>query len=272
MFICTVVVVYGQRYNTTRTYKSLVEVAEKLPNTLFDVVIYDNSPEPQLIKKDTKFHNIVYKHDPRNIGVVPAYQFGRDYCRLNNIKWLLRLDQDSLINVDMITEFLDIEPRNNVKAFVPKVICRDKVVSPSYVHIGGFYTPISRNIYGIINRKLTFINSMSFIDVSDDEVSKILDSLKCYLDLSDHEFAYKLSPSSVYLMKTNVYHSLSIKEDGYVSFDRYMKILYNEVGFIKRTEGCLGRIVFKIRLLLRSMKFLLKGRKEHAILSLKKII
>ena len=61
MIICAVVVVYGQRYNTTRTYKSLVEVAEKLPSTMFDVVIYDNSPESQLIENNTLFHNVIYK-------------------------------------------------------------------------------------------------------------------------------------------------------------------------------------------------------------------
>lgn len=271
MRLCAVVVVYGQFYKDTQSYVSLSKVVQRVPDLLLDVIIYDNSPKEQIIEEEP-FNNIIYYHDPRNIGVVPAYRVARDYCNHEGIQWLLRLDQDSSFDETLINEFLKVSQKNKVKIIVPKVECKGEIVSPSYIRIGGVYVSVPESIIGINRRPITFINSMSFINVSDRVVSDSLDAIKCQLDLSDHEFARMISDLPFYIMEIKVSHSLSIKEEEYVSPVRYNEILKNEVSFMNRYENLIGRIIFQIRLLLRMVKFYFKGRKELAAITIKYLL
>ena len=270
MKLCAVIVVYGQQYDITSTFKSLTEIANNCKSIDLDVIIYDNSKVNTEVKPIEQMH-VVYVHDKRNLGVVPAYIYAANYCRDNKIDWLLRLDQDSSFGIDLIEEFLSINNSNKYLAIVPKIICNNKIISPSIVHVGGYFTNISYNLYGISANKLTFINSMSFINVGNSCTIDLLNSLVCQLDLSDHEFALSLPMNSVFVMKSTVNHLLSIMEKEYVSVERYSSILESESYLIKTRETLIGKLLYRVRLLIRSINFCFSGKRHLALVTLRKI-
>ncbi|MBE6288206.1 MAG: hypothetical protein E7099_08500 [Mediterranea massiliensis] len=236
------------------------------------VIIYDNSTCRESFDSVHKLIDVEYVHDCRNIGVVPAYQYAVKYCQLNNISWLLRLDQDSLFDKELIEYFLAIDKSNNLLAIVPKILSNNLLVSPSYHHLGGRYTPIEIDKSGIVISGITFINSMSFINVSSNIITSILEKQKFMLDLSDHELALALPNNSIYVMDCFVSHSLSITEDKYIPISRYKLILENEIQMIKQREGVLGSIIYKLRLIIRTLKFVYRGSFKLALLTVKSII
>ncbi len=113
---------------------------------------------------------------------------------------------------------------------------------------------------------------MSFINVSDKDVCAFLENLKFPLDLSDHEFAYKLPPKSIYILNAKVSHSLSVTESNYVSIGRYKNLIKSEKEFILSTEDFLGCTIFVFRIVSRSIRFVLQGKFKYAFVSLNTII
>lgn len=261
--ICAVIVVYGRQYFETSTFKSLIEVSSILTRIKFDVIIYDNSPQSIEGEAPSNMY-VLYKHDPRNLGVVPAYQFAKKYCEDNGIQWLLRLDQDSSFGSELIEEFISVSEINDICAVVPKITCNNVIVSPSIVHRGGRLISIPQDLNGRTGKQITFINSMSFINIFNPAVPMALNSLVCQLDLSDHEFAMSLPKESIYVLPTIVKHSLSILDHEYVSVARYKNILIGESYIIRNNGAIADRVIYKIRIAIRTGKFLIRGLKEHA--------
>lgn len=266
--VCAVVVVYNQNYIETKTYKSLIDVSNQCQDIDFHVIIYDNTQVMLDYEDERHFVHFDYHHDSRNIGVVPAYIYAKDYCINNRIKWLFRLDQDSCFDSNLFDEFTKIADKEEIKAAVPIICSNNSIISPSYIHRGGYLTPVNE-FYGIPTDRITFINSMSFVNVSDTQVCTILDNLKHPLDLSDHEFAYKLPSKSIYVLKSKVNHSLSITEYGYVPVDRYKKIIKSEIEFVSSTENIMGLIIYVCRILCRSLRFVFCGKINYAFISIK---
>ena len=95
-------------------------------------------------------------HDRKNNGVVPAYRLAKEYCIRNGIEWLCRLDQDSKFKEDLFVDFLNIAKKKTIglSAIVPKIYCKNKLISPSLVHKGGIYTPIYKNSFGVLHAAL----------------------------------------------------------------------------------------------------------------------
>ena len=220
------------------------------------VIIYDNSPNEQCTYGAYNFKSFEYIHDSRNIGVVPAYQYAAKYCEKSNINWLLRLDQDSIFDIELIENFKKAIKVEAPLVVVPKIISNNKIVSPTYYRLGGVNIPLEHDGVGINDSRITFINSMSFIKVSNKLIYENLNHQEFMLDLSDHEFALSLPLNSIFVIDCFVSHSLSITENTYVSLNRYRSIIDCEYKFIKKTNGILGLIIYKFRLIYRLIKFL----------------
>jgi len=265
--ICAVIVTYGQHYLHTVTYQSLLRVATLLGYLKFHIIVYDNSPSKCDIKPNDIFACFIYHHDASNTGVVSGYVYAIEYCIKNGINWLLRLDQDSCFDENLILDFLSVPNVNDYYAICPKILCKGNIVSPSIVLKGGILRPVKQTCFGVCDYRITFINSMSFINIGEIDVVKKIQLLKSQLDLSDHEFALSLPRHKIYVMKINVNHNLSITDKSYVSTKRYSMILINESRLILQNEGLYGRIIFKTRLLVRLFKFVIKGRIDCAKLS-----
>lgn len=269
--ICAVIVVYKQSYDETKSFLSLLQVASSVKEVLFDVIIYDNSEKEQVLGDNTCFNRLSYYHDPRNLGVIPAYKYSIDYCEKNSIKWLLRLDQDSFFDERLINEFQKsiIASRNQCICYVPKIFSSGELISPSVIKHGGLWGKVPKQFVGIYPQKITFINSMSIIDTSNTLVKKSINNCQFMLDLSDHDFAYNLKNGDIYILDAFFEHSLSIMEKGYVSDVRYSGILESEILFSKLNYSFVDKIVFRSRLILRFFKHLFARRWKIALITLK---
>lgn len=261
MDLCVVIVIYNSAYDQTNSYRSLVKCSSNCSGVNFHLLIYDNSKNAQNINKECLFETTEYYHDERNLGVIPAYQYAINYCENHSIKWLLRLDQDSVFDEKLINSFLiSINDCKKALCYVPKIYSSGKMISPSIIRLGGFWGKLPNDFYGVPSQKVTFINSMSFVDASNKLIQRYLRESCFMLDLSDHELAYRLDVSDVYILNINVTHSLSVMESDYVKKDRYCKILKAEILFSKQYYTLKDKIVFRFRLLVRCVKHLLYGR------------
>ena len=273
MEIGVVIVIYNTIYNQSKSYLSLIKCACECQNVKFHLVIYDNSQEPQDVQSDNSLVHTDYYHDKRNLGVVPAYNYAIDYCKQNGIKWLLRLDHDSVFDSGFIDCFVKAaEDGDRYSAIIPKIICNNRIISPSIIKKGGHLKSIPADNVGVSNERITFINSMSFINLENDTIVDAIRDTEFLLDLSDHDVAYRLKPNSVYVLDVVVNHSLSVSESEYVGIERYRRIIGNEVSFVNLREDLSGRLIFKVRLLLRGLKLISKGMYKHALLTYANIL
>jgi rhamnosyltransferase len=117
---CAVVVSYNAEKNI---YKTILKLSESLKH----VYIVDNgSAEASLKVLDdvcSQFNNVTIKKLYENKGIGYALNLGIEKAKELNCKWLLTMDQDSLINRDMIVEF-GITIRNNptILSLTPNII------------------------------------------------------------------------------------------------------------------------------------------------------
>lgn len=263
--LCIVIVTYKERFQSTESFESILSLCPLLKDILLHVIIYDNSNIATEAGLNYPFAKFIYVHDPENKGVIPAYQYAANYCKKNKISWLLRLDQDSNFDHQFIEEFAQIikaETWTNV--IVPKIRCGKSVISPTYVNYGGLYSAIKSNLIGAAPREITYINSLSFINVQDATVRRALETATYMLDMSDHEFSHKVPRSMVYIMRSEVVHDLSVKDIGKISITRYKSIVENEIAFMKASQGVFGLSVFYARLIMRLLKLVLYKRVDLA--------
>lgn len=259
--LCIVVVIYHQHYHSTKTFQSLLSLQSFLNERNCHVIIYDNSEQPQLENNNYGFIHFQYFHDRRNIGVIPAYQFAMDYSLENNISWLLRLDQDSFFDQSLFDCFYKVaKTRQNYAVIIPKICCKESIISPTYIRLGGIYKAVERRITGEPQKAITYINSMSFINLTYASVRNAVKNAVFYLDISDHEFASKIPYSHVFIMDIIVNHELSVKDVKNIGQKRYYSIIRNEKLFILKTESFLGVIVYYTRLFIRILKLVYLGR------------
>jgi GT2 family glycosyltransferase len=132
--IAVVVVLYGQTLADSETLRSLTTAARDLPAPL-PVLTYDNSPEPDrdanAVTLATETLALEYRHDPSNPGVGGAYNEALRWAVDKAIEWLLLLDQDTLVPVDVLRATIDsVEQFPLAKLHVPGVIANGRWVSP----------------------------------------------------------------------------------------------------------------------------------------------
>lgn len=271
--ICFVEVIYGQKYNETKTFKSIISLLPYMNQFDFHILLYDNSPEEQRIEEYYNTYNLTYYHDSRNLGVMAAYQYALDYCERKGIDWMLRLDQDSNFGNLLLEDFYFAQLANKECAVVvPLIYDKNNLVSPTYVNKGGLYSSIKKDDLGTVNRPVTYLNSMSFVKVSCSAVKDALSSAKYMLDLSDHEFAYKIPMNLVQVIGTKVQHELSVMDIGTINANRYGTLLSNEISFIRETQDSIGKSIYYIRILIRCIKLAINKRYDLMKLVLKNIL
>lgn len=270
--LCFVEVIYGQNYKDTKTFKSIMALISTFSNHDFHILLYDNSPQAQEIEEELGII-LTYHHDSRNLGVMTAYQYAFEYCESRGIDWMLRLDQDSSFDALLLEHFMGAQSiHQNCSVFIPRIYDGNRLISPTYVNKGGLYSKIKENEHGLMCKPITYINSMSFIRVNSDTVKQAIYSAKFLLDLSDHEFAFKIPLEQVYVMNTKVKHELSVLDIQSINAKRYEIMIANEMSFMKATQDAIGLLIYYVRLLVRSVKLFLKRRNDLLSIVLQKIM
>lgn len=262
-----VIVLYKTSLEDSKTISTLNTV---LSNNI-NLMVYDNSPIRQY-QDDCFVHkkfNIKYHHNANNSGLSHAYNYALNNAVVNHNSWLLLLDQDTSFSKSYIDELLSLEVNDlmeEVVCIMPKVISSDNnvIISPSKMSLGGICRPISIKP-GITNSLITGINSGTILKVS------FMNSLNGFspnysLDMLDHWYFREIMKNckSIYLLKSVIHQNLSVFGDfeNNVSLNRYQQLLAAESFFIK-DEHIGSQLVFKIRLVLRSLKQLKYNNKDY---------
>lgn len=255
--IFIVVVLYKTRLEDSRTIQSL----NKYLSGNVDVFVFDNSPIHQYEKEKFIYDklNISYYYDILNPGLAIAYNKALNKALLENKKWLLLLDQDTLLSQSYIDELFCMSFdnfSNKVVAIIPKVVSRNNnPISPAKMFVGGISRPVNLK-EGIVKSPITAINSGALLRT--DYMNSVDGfNINFPLDMLDHWYFRKIFKDKkwVYLMKSSIEQdlSVSINFEHNISFDRYKMMLTAEYLFIKQ-QGVLWQFVFRIRLFLKIIK------------------
>jgi GT2 family glycosyltransferase len=255
-----VIVLYKCKLYESESYISLKtalgELSESNKYTLF---IYDNSPQNlQIDYTNTTFH-IIYEYNDKNVGLSIAYEKAFEYSIKNNFKWVLLLDQDTILNSSYLSEILTLNFEtidNSIACIVPRIysITSNKLLSPSKVYFDHIFVPSFFN-KGVILGEVSAFNSCSFFN------SSLIRNIKIFpndfkLDNLDH-FIYKnLYNNKLKILQLNssIYHSLSIENFAEtINKERYLSMVDSEFLLLKNSNF-ISKILFRIRLIYRLYK------------------
>ncbi len=247
-----VIVVYRQPVPKSAAWTSLEsEIANLRCKT--NLLIYDNSPEPQVAPDSTLVH-IYYHHNPSNAGVSAAYNFANRLSLHEGNRWLLLLDQDTQLSRGSLLQYhkaFNDHPDSVI--FAP--ILRDKkgIVSPFTFRLGGGVRVKSARSGVISLKKYKAINSGLLIN-SDafQRAGGYEDSLR--LDFSDLAFLRKFQTVDEKLMIVNtvLQHNFSgsVRQEYQKTLDRFK--IYCEAAELM--GGITGhKILFWFRSFLRAL-------------------
>ena len=262
MKIAAVVVLYNKKINDSETLNSINQIAAKYDFSSYDFIVYDNSIEKQEVPKTFPL-NLRYYHDNLNGGLAAAYNYAYQNCIEKQIQWLLLLDQDTDLSEAYFFEIednlMDIFQNEEIVGVLPQIYCNQRKISPVIVKRGGFVKELAGNNEGICNFPVTGINSGTLLRV---EFIKLIHGFNPVfkLDLLDYWYFHEIYQrhKKVYIMKTQMNHNLSIMNYKQVSLERYRSIIKSENMFFHDYCSKSEFFVFKIRLILRLIKQIIK--------------
>lgn len=257
MDILAVLVLYKMNLEDSPTYQSLL-TSVKAGNSQFSslkLIIYDNSPNPQVSIKDIPVETI-YVHDSDNGGLVAAYNYA--LCEAQNKEWMLLLDQDTILPQNFISNIIKNDNftsmDESIVAIVPKVRCNKLVVSPAQVAFAGRMKSIA-NYIGKHNQPITAINSGALIKTSFmQEIGGFNKVFK--LDFLDHWLFHKIYSlgRTVYVSESVLEHELSVSNfEKSITPERYENILLAEWHFYQLYKSKLEVGIYIIRNAIRAI-------------------
>lgn len=255
--IFVTIVLYKTKLEDSRTIHSL----SSFINQSIDIFVFDNSPIAQYDKNSfiyDKF-NVTYCSNIFNPGLAVAYNEALSLALLNNRKWILLLDQDTLLTPEYLEELKSInldDFSTQVVAIIPRVFSlNNNSISPSKMFVGGICRPVNLPD-GLVKSSITGINSGTLLRV------EYMNSINGFcldfpLDMLDHWYFRKIFKDGkfVFLMKSSIEQDLSVSNnfENNISFDRYKMMLNSEYLFI-REQGFFGKVIFRLRLFLKIIK------------------
>ncbi|MEH7010036.1 glycosyltransferase [Neobacillus niacini] len=275
MKITMVIVLYKLEPEESKTFKTLKQTLFLQKEHLNDIelILYDNSPNRyEFDPHNYKGIQISYHHDPRNLGIVTAYNIAWECAKRNGSQWLLLLDHDTELTSAYINEVLNLTGiSSEVTAVVPKINSGNMMISPMFSNA---LRPLKeeRPVEGIQNQSVTAINSGALIRVSFlNQIDGFNTSFS--LDFLDHWLFYEIYAKGykVLVLNVSLEHELSVMDYSRVSLDRYKSILESEMFFYRNYKKDLYS-PYRIQLTKRFFKQLITVKnKEIAMYTLNKL-
>jgi hypothetical protein len=184
--LLVVIVLFKKKPENAVAFSSLHAAGKLLPllPTLF---VYDNSPDASAPADQ----QVLYRHDGTNGGVSKAYNEASIVATNKNKKWMLFLDQDTIVDSIIFDKYISSISKNRGSiAFVPKMHDGIGLLSPFRLILGGGKRIQPRkekfklNAFRFINSGL-LIESAAFVAAGGYEE-------RIPLDFSDIAFGEKL--------------------------------------------------------------------------------
>ncbi|WP_429168947.1 glycosyltransferase [Aeromonas rivipollensis] len=213
--VLIVIVTYKKNFKEIRFFSDINSSKHQ-----FNVLVYDNSPTPQLFNED-EFPYLKYIHDAHNSGVSAAYNNAFKYAEQTNKKIILLLDQDTNFKTDFLSTYINSYKEYGDGYIYAPIVCNEaksKIYSPSGLKwFVGKVLPYSDSFHYkkfCLSHHST-INSGLMIPLP---LFKLVGGYndKIKLDFSDVYFIekYKEINGSIILLPINIVHSLS-GDEGY---------------------------------------------------------
>ncbi len=135
-----------------------------------------------------------------NIGIASALNQALDYAYKNNFDWILTLDQDSICDINMISEMKSQykkEDNKNIVLIAPNILDENITLKPQDIKEAIEYTgPVITS--GSLTKTNIAKNIGGFVD-------------KLFIDQVDFDFCLRLKDSGADILKVNraiIYHQL----------------------------------------------------------------
>jgi len=200
--VLAIIVVYNKNLKDSDSLKS---IGSQIPtNHKLDLIIYDNSPQPQLVHSFEGINIIQYVHNSSNVGVSKAYNDGAELAKQLQKEWILLLDQDTLFQDDLIQNYFQaVNDNTQINLFCPIIMLKNnKIFSPfrRVLKRGAVMKEISSKPYAIKN--FSPVNSGMLIRVFNFfEVGGYNEKVR--LDFSDLQFIEKFEKKNKWFFVIN---------------------------------------------------------------------
>jgi GT2 family glycosyltransferase len=215
-----------------------------------------------------------YHHAPENGGLASAYNQALSKAIEADIKWLLLLDQDTVLTPALFAalfETIESSLLPEVCAIVPKLAQQGKMLSPQIV--GRFHNlNLPTSFSGTYRRRITAFNSAACLR------TQALVAIgrfprEYWLDFLDHIMFHRLQAAGgrVLVLNVVVQHRLSLRNlEAEMGLERYANVLSAEWRFVRETGSGGGPFVHRLRLLKRALSHTIKlHNKTYAIKTLR---
>jgi GT2 family glycosyltransferase len=264
-----ILVLYDCRLADSATYNSLIASARDSDLDPASIAIYDNSRHPQVDAGETD-HLFAYRHDPGNGGIVAAYNWALGLAGSHGYRWLLLLDQDTVLPQafarSTLLELGRYEENSEVVAIVPVIRSGGRTVSPKRVGFCGLRS-LPASAAGSQKAEIMAINSGAAVRC--DFLRAIGGFNPAYwLDYLDHWLFRRVyaAGKTVAVSRCILDHRLSVQDyRGSISAVRYRNILESEAAFITTHKPKLELPCYLVRLLLRCLKMTIRRRPDIAL-------
>jgi GT2 family glycosyltransferase len=260
-----VLVIYRQSLADSESFRSLQANQALLAEHDIELILHDNSPEPQPLPSMEGTLPARYHHEAGNPGLAAAYNLAlRSACKRGS-DWLLLLDQDTHLSDAYFRELLQVTPglESGCACLVPRVSDGQRQVSPmdcSKVRAQAY------NRTGRSSGAITAINSGTCWRVSwlaeaggfnPDFPLDYLDHWACHHARSRGQ--------QLWVMDSEIRQNLSISDRDCVSKTRYESIYESEYRYYNRHRTDLFAS-YRRHLPLRLLKQLLLFRDKRVAL------
>lgn len=216
--LLVIIVKYNCSLEECDSFNSLQLIAEKEKQTIH-IYVYDNSVVSESIRDYQKMV-IQYRHNPKNPGVSKAYNEGVAFAKLTNKKWVLLLDQDTVLPVGIMKNYEEALRNNKaIKLFAPILKLKSgKIFSPSRYRFkrGFFISSITSGIHSLFN--LAPVNSGIMVEVEAFiKVGGYNEAVQ--LDFSDFQFIerFRKLDKNFFVLNTECIQDFSDNEVSYES-------------------------------------------------------
>lgn len=262
------IVLYGTETTDSVAYRSLRAAARCFYGNV-TLLVWDNTPIGRLASSvfaadsEEYFAEVVVIAEPRNLGLVAAYNAAWLMAREKDIGWLLTLDQDTQLPEDYLSKFNSLRPSliDTISACVP-VVCEGKTICSPVRTLGGLpWQFLAYRDPGPAPMRLSAINSGAFVRVG------FLSSIGGYstnfsLDFVDHWLCRTIyeSGQQIQVLPTVIEHQLSVNSFATdVSLNRYRSILAAQRHYVLSDRSIIPRLVLLTTLPLHALRKLMQG-------------
>ncbi len=258
--ILAVVVLYNTDRDRSQTLRGLEQAVAQNPALLNDirVLLWDNSPEPLLaLKLPFAFE---YRHSGGNAGVAGAYNQAAAFARLQEIPWLLLLDQDTAVTEEFLRVMAGhahtLAANQTVAAAVPFLYAGNFQLSPRFVRFSR-HTAIPASSAGLLRERMFAANSGTLMRRTVlEEIGGYSDDF--WLDYSDIYVFHRLyEQGKGVFVAADAYlqHEIAMLDyDGRMTAQRYRNYLAAEGAFHDLYKSRLERFAHLLRLLARAVR------------------